>query len=88
MEDDPVVHEAREQITAIDREIFAAVNRRLELVEELRRYKETKGYAFVDPDRERKMVEAQLTENAGPLSDEGLRRLYAELLALTKRELS
>ncbi len=88
MEDDPVVNDAREQITAIDREIFEAVNRRIELVRELRRYKETKGYAFVDPGREQRMIEEQLAENTGPLSDEGLRALYAELLALTKRGVS
>ena len=88
MEDDPVVNDAREQITAIDREIFEAVNRRIELVRELRKYKETKGYDFVDPGREQRMVDEQLAENAGPLSDEGLRALYAELLALTKREVS
>ena len=88
MEDDPVVRDAREQITAVDRAIFEAVNRRIELVRELRRYKETKGYDFVDPSREERMIEEQLAENDGPLSDEGLRALYAELLALTKREVS
>lgn len=87
MEEDPVVRDAREQITAVDRAIFDAVNRRIELVQELRRYKETKGYGFVDPGREQRMVEEQLEVNDGPLSDEGLRALYAELLALTKREI-
>ena len=88
MEDDPVVNDAREQITAVDRAIFEAVNRRIELVRELRSYKETKGYDFVDPRREQRMVDEQLAANDGPLSDEGLRALYAELLALTKREVS
>ena len=88
MEDDPVVNDAREQITAIDREIFEAVNRRIELVRELRRYKDTKGYDFVDPGRERRMIDDAVAANPGPLSAEGLRRLYAELLALTKREVS
>lgn len=88
MDDDPVVNDAREQITAVDREIFEAVNRRIELVRELRKYKETKGYDFVDPGREQRMVDEQLAENDGPLSDDGLRALYAELLALTKREVS
>jgi chorismate mutase/prephenate dehydratase len=77
----------REEITAIDREIFAAVNRRLELVAELKRYKVEHGIAFVDPEREAKIVADRLDENIGPLSEEGLRAFYAELLALCKREL-
>jgi chorismate mutase/prephenate dehydratase len=77
----------REEITAVDREIFAAVNRRLELVARLKRYKDEHGIAFVDPEREARMIADRLAENAGPLSDEGLRAFYAELLALVKREL-
>ena len=33
------------------------------------------------------MVESASSENDGPLSDDGLRAFYVELLALTKREL-
>ena len=88
MENDPVVREAREQINAIDRSIFDAVNRRIEIVRELRRYKETKGYDFLDPGREQRMVDEQVAANNGPLSNDGLRALYAELLALVKREVS
>jgi chorismate mutase/prephenate dehydratase len=77
----------REEITAIDRAIFAAVNRRLELVAELKRYKDEHAIAFVDPEREAKIVADRLAENPGPLSEDGLRAFYAELLALCKREL-
>ncbi|MGH3004014.1 MAG: chorismate mutase [Gaiellaceae bacterium] len=77
----------REQIDEIDRAIFAAFNRRLELVGELRRYKDEHGLAFVDPGREAAMVEERLRENPGPLSERGLRALQRELLALTKSEL-
>jgi chorismate mutase len=85
--DDPFVRETREELSALDRAIFAAVNRRIELVARLKRHKAEHGYAFVDPGREEQMVEDAVAENAGPLSADGLRRLYAELLALTKREL-
>lgn len=83
---DPVVEELRARITALDREIFRLVNERLRIVARLKRHKDEQGYAFVDPDRERQMVDEQLAGNDGPLSAEGLRRLYADLLALTKRE--
>jgi chorismate mutase / prephenate dehydratase len=85
---DDVVDQLRSEITGVDREILAAVNRRLELVERLKRHKDEHGIAFVDPDREARMIAERLRENAGPLSEEGLRAFYAELLALCKRELS
>ena len=76
----------RAQITDLDRAILAAANRRFELVAELRRYKEEHGLAFVDPDREAQLLEQHVLENGGPLSDEGVRSLLVELLALMKRE--
>ena len=84
---DPVVDQLREQITAIDRSIIESVNRRLDLVAELKRYKDEHGIDFLDPDRERSMFDRASSENRGPLSDRGLRAFYTELLALTKREL-
>jgi chorismate mutase/prephenate dehydratase len=81
------VDDFRQEITAIDREIFAAVNRRLDVVARLKKFKDENGIAFVDPNRETQMVDEQVAANGGPLSEEGVRAFYAELLALTKREL-
>jgi chorismate mutase len=78
----------REEITAIDREILTLVNRRIETVAALKRHKDAHGIDFVDAAREERMVADRVGENAGPLSEEGLRRFYAELLALTKREVA
>ena len=61
----------RAEIGAIDRELAAAVNRRLELVAALKRYKDEHGIAFVDPGREAELIEARVRENTGPLSDDG-----------------
>ena len=76
----------REQISDVDRAIIDAVNRRLKLVSQLKRYKDEQGIDFVDPEREEWMFAYQSRANRGPLSDEGLRAFYTELLALTKRE--
>jgi chorismate mutase / prephenate dehydratase len=84
---DEFISEARAEITAIDSEIVALVNRRIEVVRRLKRHKDEHGIAFVDSQREERMVEERVRENAGPLSEAGLRAFYAELLALTKREL-
>jgi chorismate mutase len=87
-EPDPVVGRLREGITEADRALLAAMNTRLGLVRELRRYKEERGIDFLDPEREAWMLADLLGANAGPLSDEGVRELLAFLLDLTKREVA
>jgi chorismate mutase len=83
---DPVVRDLRNEIAEVDRSIVEAVNERLKLVARLKRYKESNGLPFLDPERERKLVEELTRANAGPLSDEGLRDFVSALLELTKRE--
>ena len=85
---DPRIRQLREQISDNDRAIVEAVNKRLKLVAQLKRYKESRGIEFVDPDREEWMVQYLTRANRGPLSTEGLREIYAELLDLTKREVT
>lgn len=86
MTDDSVAR-FRDEIRAVDRDLTAGVNRRLELVAELKRYKDAEGLPFVDAEREAQLIRERLAENPGPMSDEGLRAFYLELLALIKREL-
>jgi chorismate mutase len=87
-EHDPVVRELRGRITDADRAILAAVNERIELVRRLREHKRANGFDFLDPGREERLVAALAEENPGPLSEEGLRALFGDLLALTKREIA
>ena len=84
---DPFIAERRAEIAAVDRDIVEAVNRRLELVSELRRYKESRGLGFVDRAREQQIFDEVARVNRGPLSDEGVRELVDHILALMKREL-
>ena len=86
--DDPVLRQFREQISDTDRAIVDAINTRLELVARIKAYKESRGIDFLDPDRERSMLRELVDANSGPLSAEGLRELFAEILDLTKREVS
>jgi chorismate mutase len=86
-EHDPVVGRLRGQITDLDRTILATVNERLGLVRELREHKLAHGWDFVDRGREERLLELLAAENPGPLSEAGLRELFGDLLALTKREL-
>lgn len=85
--DDPVIRQLREQLSDNDVKIVAALNTRLELVARLKRVKEERGIDFLDPAREEWMLQYLTRANRGPLSPEGLREIYTELLDLTKREI-
>ena len=81
-----MIRQLREQISDTDRSIVEAMNTRLKLVARLKRYKEERGLDFVDPEREEWMLSYLLRANRGPLSPDGLRELFTEILDLTKRE--
>jgi chorismate mutase len=86
--DDPLLRELREQISATDRAILDAVNARLELVARIKEHKEARGIGFLDPEREQSMLRNLAEANSGPLSEEGVRRLFTEILDLTKQEVA
>ncbi len=88
MNNDPLIRQLREQISDNDRALLEAVNARLKLVAQLKSYKESRGMNFLDPEREEWMLQYLTRANRGPLSAEGLREFYAELLDLTKREVA
>ena len=85
---DPLIRQLREQISDNDVAIVEAVNARLKLVARLKRVKEERGIDFLDPAREEWMLQYLTRANRGPLSPEGLREIYTELLDLSKREVA
>jgi len=86
MNDDPLIKQLRQQISDTDRSIVDAINGRLRLVARLKAYKESRGIGFLDPEREEWMLQYLQRANRGPLSADGLRELFEEILDLTKRE--
>ena len=83
---DPVLERLRAQIATADRELLELVNRRLELVREIRAHKDANGIAFVDPGQEERLLARLQAANGGPLSADGVERLFRQLLDLMKRE--
>ena len=83
---DPSVQAARERISALDNELVALLNERLEVVRELHAYKRAQGYPMVDPEREALLLDRLVASNPGPISDEELRELWTGLMALLTRE--
>ena len=49
-EPDPIMRQLRDQISDNDRKLVDAVNKRLELVTRMKKYKESKGIDFIDPE--------------------------------------
>jgi len=88
MPPDPQIRQLREQISDADRSLVETINTRLELVARLKRYKQERGLEFVDLEREEWMLNYLMRANRGPLSADGLRELFTEILDLTKREVA
>ena len=84
--DDPLIKQLRQQISDTDRALVEAFNSRLRLVARLKSYKESRGIDFLDPEREEWMLQYLSRANRGPLSHDGLKELFEEILDLTKRE--
>jgi len=85
---DPIMRQLREAISDNDRKLIEALNKRLELVGRLKRYKESQGIGFVDPEREEWILSYLQRASRGPVSAEGLREFFTRILELTKREVS
>ena len=85
---DPQIRQLREQISDADRSLVETINTRLKLVARLKRYKQERGLEFVDLEREEWMLNYLMRANRGPLSADGLRELFTEILDLTKREVA
>jgi chorismate mutase/prephenate dehydratase len=84
---DQVVSDLRAEITAADRQLLDAVNRRLEIVRRLHEHKAEQGIPMRDPAREQSLVRELQEENDGPLSDDGVASLFRHVLELTRKEL-
>lgn len=87
-EPDPIIRQLREAISDNDRKLIESLNKRLELVARLKKYKESHGIGFVDPEREEWILSYLQRANRGPMSAEGLREFFTRILELTKREVS
>ena len=85
---DAALGDLSELLAVNDLALLDLVNRRLDLVDQIKRRKAELGVEFIDPEREAWLLDHLRNANNGRLSDEGLRELLATVLALTKRELA
>jgi chorismate mutase/prephenate dehydratase len=80
------IHELREEIDHIDRQILDLLSKRARCAKEIGVFKTRTKKTFFAPERE-KQVLARLTEaNKGPLSPGALREVYRAIVETTKSE--
>jgi prephenate dehydrogenase len=78
----------REEISALDRRLLELLNRRLELVAEVRRHKDAAGERWIDAEREAELLQALAAENPGPLSARAVNALFSAILDVLKQEVA
>ena len=76
----------REQISDLDREVLAALNKRLELVRQVRTHKEETGAPIIDAAREAELLDELVRANGGPLGERAIRSLFSAVLDVMKQE--
>src|SRR5947199_9005295 len=78
----------RAEIETLDRQLLETLNRRLELVAAVRRHKDAAGERWIDPEREAELLQTLVAANQGPLSERGVRSIFAAILDVLKQEVA
>jgi prephenate dehydrogenase len=76
----------RVRIEALDREVLAALNRRLDLVRRVRVHKQETGQPIIDAAREAELLDELVRANDGPLGEPAVRSLFSAVLDVMKQE--
>ncbi|HEY5058543.1 MAG TPA: prephenate dehydrogenase/arogenate dehydrogenase family protein [Gaiellaceae bacterium] len=82
----PDLQALRAQITALDHEVLAALNKRRQLVERVREHKQETGAPPIDAQREAELLRDLAAANPGPLSERAVHLVFAAVLDVMKRE--
>lgn len=85
MIDDPEIDWLRGQIDAIDHQILALIQQRMEVVLRVGDKKREKGLAVYDPTREARLLESLAAKAAPPLDVLALQRVFSALVSECRR---
>jgi chorismate mutase len=75
----------RRKIDDLDRKLVTLINQRAECALAIGRLKRTSDMPVYEPDRERVIFENVARNNAGPLSDVHLRRIFERLVDVMRQ---
>lgn len=70
----------RKRIDGIDRKVLDLLNRRGKVAREIGNVKRAHGLAIVEPAREQQVVSNMIAANHGPLSNDGVERIFAGIM--------
>jgi chorismate mutase len=81
--DDPKAHigVVRQAIDEIDETILDLINQRLSLAKQIGDFKKQGGIQITDSEREKEILNRLLEKNKGPLGADGLRNIFAAMIA-------
>ncbi|HKJ29222.1 MAG TPA: chorismate mutase, partial [Desulfuromonadales bacterium] len=71
----------RQQIDSLDDQILDLLNRRAEVVVAVGKAKDEKRGEYYVPSREKAIFERLISGNKGPFPDEGVRRVFREIIS-------
>jgi chorismate mutase-like protein len=75
----------REKIDHIDRRLVELLNERTSIVEEIGRVKRGASLAIYEPKRETQVFENITSHNAGPLTADGVKRIFERIIDEMRR---
>lgn len=75
----------RERIDAIDRRLVELLNERTVIVEEIGRVKQAANLAIYEPKRETQVFDNITSHNQGPLSADGVKRIFERIIDEMRR---
>jgi chorismate mutase-like protein len=78
---DPRLEKLRRAIDSVDVKLLALLSKRGLLVERVGRHKKKSGMSFHRPGREREVLAALASRNAGPYPDESVEAIWREILS-------
>jgi len=75
----------RERIDEIDRRLVELLNERTSIVEEIGRVKRDARLAIYEPKRESQVFDNITSHNAGPLTGDGVKRIFERIIDEMRR---
>lgn len=75
----------RAEIDAIDGELLNLINRRARVAVEVGRLKRSAGFPFLDSVREREVLARACQNNAGPLDEDAVARIFRRIIRESRR---